>query len=156
MRCYRVRGKGVRGLYQKVTVQGSGENPPRLSLFEANSLCWLQLWYSLYKHTQPGAPQPRQVHLENPTCFPSLASQVSPPSLQSHSKVQSLLHVAALSEQLWDKDFGSMFIPSLFFDGTSYFCFGDFQNWFCHPDSRKKPVRDNGTEHTAARNDRVY
>lgn len=79
MRCYRVRGKGVRGLYQKATVQSNGEKPPHLSLLEASSLCWLQLWYTVIHtvQTQPGAPQPREADLENPT-FSQLSLTVFP------------------------------------------------------------------------------
>lgn len=146
MRCYRVRGKEFRGLYQKVTVQGSGENPHHLSLLEANSLCWLQLWYILYKHAQPMLLSPEKFTWKTP-CFPSLASQVSPPYLYGPV-------IFACGHSQWavvrQKQFAGMFIPSLFFDGKSYFSFAGLQNWFGHPDSRKAPVWDKGIEYTAA------
>lgn len=103
MRCYRVRGKGVRGLYQKTAVQGNGEKPPHLSLSEASSLCWLQLWYTLYKHSLV-LLSPEKLTWKT-SHFPSLASQFCPPQ---HSMDHSLVTSAhghsqwvAVKQRFW-------------------------------------------------------
>lgn len=106
MRCYRARGKGVGGLYQKVTEQGRGETTPHLSLLEDNSLCWMQLQYMLHNHGHPGAPQPREVHSENLKGFPSLVSEVFPPwHCRDHSPATSAYGHSSVSgcktERFW-------------------------------------------------------